>query len=41
MLFFHNSEPQNAGFVNVKKDFNFIKSKGIFVRENLRNKHHY
>ena len=27
---FHNSEPQNAGFVNVKKDFNLKKSKGNF-----------
>ena len=27
--------------VDVKKDLNSIKSKGIFVRENLKNKHHY
>ena len=41
MLFFHNLEPQNAGLVNVKKDLNERKSKAIFMRENLKNKHHY
>ena len=38
---FHNLEPQNAGLVDVKKDLDLKKSKGIFVRENLKNKHRY
>ena len=36
---FHNLKPQNAGLVDVKKDLNSKRSKGIFVRENLKNKH--
>ena len=36
MFFFYNLEPQNAGLVDVKKDFNLKRSKGIFVRENLK-----
>ena len=38
---FHNLKPQNAGLVDVKKDLNSNRSKGIFVRENLKNKHSY
>ena len=38
---FQNLKPQNAGLVDVKKDLNSKRSKGIFVRENLRNKHSY
>ena len=38
---FHNLEPQNAGLVDVKKDLNSKRSKGIFVHENLKNKHSY
>ena len=38
---FHNLEPQIAGLVDVKKYFNYKRSKGIFVRENLKNKHRY
>ena len=38
---FHNLEPQNAGLVDVKKDLNAKRSKGIFVRENRKNKHSY
>ena len=38
---FHNLKSQNAGFVDVKKDLNSKRSKGIFVRENLKNKHSY
>ena len=38
---FHNLKPQNAGLVDVKKDLNSKISKGIFVRENLKNKHSY
>ena len=38
---FHNLKPQNAGLVDVKKDLNSKRSKGIFVRENLKNKHSY
>ena len=34
---FHNLKPQNAGIV--KKDLNLKRSKGIFVCENLKNKH--
>ena len=34
---FHNLEPKNAGLVDVKKDLNLKRSKGIFVRENLKN----
>ena len=41
MFFFHNLEPENAGLVDVKKDLNYNRFKGIFVRENLKNKHHY
>ena len=41
MLFFIILEPQNAGLVDVKKDLNQKRSKGIFVRENLKNKHLY
>ena len=37
---FHNLEPQNAGLVNIKKDLNKIRSKGIFVCENIKNKYH-
>ena len=37
---FHNLKPQNAG-LDVKKDLNSKGSKGIFVRENLKNKHSY
>ena len=33
---FHNLKPQNAGLVDVKKDLNSNRSKGIFVRENLK-----
>ena len=33
---FHNLEPQNAGLVDVEKDLNLKRSKGIFVRENLK-----
>ena len=36
---FHNLKPQNAGIDDVKKDLNLKRSKGIFVRENLKNKH--
>ena len=38
---FHNLKPQNAGLVDVKKDLNSKRSKGIFVHENLKNKHSY
>ena len=38
---FQNLKPQNAGLVDVKKDLNSKRSKGIFVRENLKNKHSY
>ena len=39
---FQNLKLQNAGLVDVKKELNFKKrSKGIFVRENLKNKHRY
>ena len=38
---FHNLKPQNAGLVDVKKDLNSKRSKGILVRENLKNKHGY
>ena len=41
MLFFHNLEPQNAGLVDVKGIYIKKRSKGIFVRENLKNKHSY
>ena len=34
-------KPQNAGLVNVKKDLNSKRSKGIFVHKNLKNKHSY
>ena len=37
---FHNLEPQNAGLVDVKRNFT-LKKMGIFVRENLKNKHCY
>ena len=40
MLFFI-TETQNTGLVDVKKDLNSKRSKGIFVRENLKNKHSY
>ena len=33
---FHNAKPQNAGLVDVKKDLNSKRSKGIFVRENKK-----
>ena len=36
---FHNLEPRNAGLVDVKKDLIKKRSKGIFVRKNLKNKH--
>ena len=32
---FHNLKSQNAGLVDVKKDLNSKRSKGILVRENL------
>ena len=35
---FHNSEPKNVDF---KKNLNLKRSKGIFVRGNLKNKHRY
>ena len=38
---FHNLKPQNAGLVDVKKDLYSKRSKGIFVRENLKNKFSY
>ena len=38
---FHNWKPQNAGLVDVKKDLNSKRSKGIFVRENLKNELSY
>ena len=38
---FHNLKPQNAGLVDVKKDLNSKRSKGIFMRGNLKNKHSY
>ena len=38
---FYNFKPQNAGLVDVKKDLNSKRSKGIFVRESLKNKHSY
>ena len=37
----HNLKHQNAGFVDVKMDLNSKRSKGIFVRENLKNKQSY
>ena len=40
-FFFQNLEPQNAGRVDVKKDLNYKRSKGIFVRENQENKRRY
>ena len=33
---FHKLKFQNAGLVDVKKDLNSKRSKGIFVRENLK-----
>ena len=36
MLFFHNLEPQNAGLVDIKKDLNYKRSKGNFVRKNRK-----
>ena len=36
MLFFQNLESQNAGLADDKKDLNFKKSKGNFVREKLK-----
>ena len=38
---FHNLEHQNAGLVDVKRDLHQQRSKGIFVRENIKNKHRY
>ena len=38
---FHNLKHQNAGLVNVQKDLNSKRSKGFFVRKNLKNKHSY
>ena len=38
---FHNLEPQTARLVDVKKDLNLKRSKGIFVRKNLKHKHRY
>ena len=38
---FHNLEHQNAELVNVKRDLHEKRSKGIFVRKNLKNKHCY
>ena len=35
---FHNLKPQNTGLVDVIKDLNSKRPKGIFVRENLKNK---
>ena len=40
-IVFHNLESQNAGLADVKKDLNYKRSKGNFVRENLKNKHRY
>ena len=33
---FHNLKPQNAGLVDVRRDLHLKRSKGIFVRENLK-----
>ena len=41
MLFFHDLEHQNAGLVDVNRDLHLKRSKGISVRENLKNKHRY
>ena len=38
---FHNLEPQDAGLVDIQKDLNKKRPKGIFMRENLTNKHRY
>ena len=38
---FHNPESENAGLRDVEKDLNKKRSKGNFVRENLKNKHRY
>ena len=40
-FFFYNLEFQNAGIVDVKRDLHSKRSKEIFVRENLKNKHRY
>ena len=36
MFLSHNLEPKNAGLVDVKKDLNSKRSKGIFVHENQK-----
>ena len=41
LFFYHNLEQQNAGLVDVQRDLHSKRSKGIFVRENLKNKHRY
>ena len=38
---FQNLKPQNVGLVDNKKDLHSKRSKGIFVRENLKNNHSY
>ena len=38
---FNNLKPQNTRLVDFKKDLNSKRSNGIFVRENLKNKHSY
>ena len=38
---FRNLKPQNAGLVDFKRDLHLKRSKGIFVRENLKQKHRY
>ena len=41
MLFFYNLEPQNTGLVDIKKGLSYKRSKAIFMRETLKNKHRY
>ena len=41
LVVFHNLELQKSGLVDVKRNLQFKRSKGIFVRENLKNKHLY
>ena len=38
---FHSLESQNAGLADAKKDLKNKRSKGNFVRENLKSKHRY
>ena len=35
-VIFHNLKPRNAGLIDVKKDLYSKRSKGIFVRKNLK-----